>query len=705
MIKPLKITLIVIAILLTLFIGISFFVKSYLTDERVRTLISGVAEKSLGRKVLLGEIKISLFRGIVVSDFEIKEKDSEAPFFRAKDFILRYQLLPLLSKRLVIDELSIIGPEIHLKKNPDGSFNFSDLGKSSATAGEKKTDDTPSALPLTPNIKTIAVKNAKIDYTDPSGKLRTAGALINAELGITGLSAKVFSSEGSLDVTLTEVLLKDRKQPLIDLKTDIRFKVGLDMDAKRVILHSIDVDVMNIPLNVQGTAEYTPEPSLALDVKVPDLDLLKVRDMLSKLLPQGMILDGSISLLLNLIKKPVEKSPISFDGELKMTRVSLTHRGMHPVLDGTVKLTPDSISFDGLRLLAGSSSAGISGSVRNYQKYPDVTMKINSKSLDLDELFLPLPAGGNSQQSVRTGSDQKEPEGMNLKIRVNASLDIDRTSYRGIAITNFRSRYELKDNIFRILNLSGNTLRGGFAFKATVDLSKKGTQYDMNSELNGIKLEEAVNAFAPKAKDKIFGGLSGKAEISGSGTLPDNVKRNLKGKGTFTIRDGVIKNAEVSTGLLAILGLQELHEIPIQKAEGNFTLSDGLMNLASVISSKDIIIDEKGLIGLDEKIDLGILVKVSERLTPRLLSQSALSGFLTEEKGWTNIPLRLGGTITKPSYSIDTRAIGRKTKETIQKKIGEELFKSLSKDKEKTSGTEKEKAASPEELIKGLFGK
>jgi AsmA protein len=120
--------------------------ESYLTDERVRALVSGAAEKSINRKVSFGEIKISLFKGIVVKDFVIMEKDSEASFIKTKDFILKYQLLPLLAKRLVIDELSIVDPEILIKKNPEGSYNFSDVAKSGEIPKEGKPEGT-AALP------------------------------------------------------------------------------------------------------------------------------------------------------------------------------------------------------------------------------------------------------------------------------------------------------------------------------------------------------------------------------------------------------------------------------------------------------------------------------------------------------------------------------------------------------------------------------
>jgi hypothetical protein len=91
--KLLKITAVVMVTLAVLALALSLFIKSYLTNERLRALVTETAEKSINRKVMLGAIDFSLFRGIVVKDFEIREKDSEAVFLKTKEFVLNYQLI------------------------------------------------------------------------------------------------------------------------------------------------------------------------------------------------------------------------------------------------------------------------------------------------------------------------------------------------------------------------------------------------------------------------------------------------------------------------------------------------------------------------------------------------------------------------------------------------------------------------------------
>jgi hypothetical protein len=67
------------------------------------------------------------------------------------------------------------------------------------------------------------------------------------------------------------------------------------MASKKITVHSVDADVMNIPLTMQGNIGYAGEPGLSLDMNVKDLNLANIRDFSAQFLPEGMTLDGNIS--------------------------------------------------------------------------------------------------------------------------------------------------------------------------------------------------------------------------------------------------------------------------------------------------------------------------------------------------------------------------------------------------------------------------
>jgi uncharacterized protein involved in outer membrane biogenesis len=694
--KPVKIVIVVIAAVLVLAAGLALLAKSYLSEDRMRALIIQTAEKSLNRRVTLGRLDISLFRGIVARDFEIYDKDPKEVFLRTDEFVLRFQFLPLLSRNLVIDKLGIANARVNIQTKADGTYNFTDMVKPGKVEEQEK--EKTAGLPVNLNVKNIAIKNMKISYTDPDGKLAKADAVVNAEMEITGTSGTSFSSEGTIKGVVTQAVLPERNKTLKDINAEIKYKAALDMEAKQAALNALDIVLINIPVHIKGSVNYAAETAYSLGINVPEYNLAQFRkDILAMFLPAGTVLGGNVSAQLNLNKKPGKDIPPAFNGTVRLARTSIAAQAMNFVLDGLVKLQPEIISLEGLRLIAGQNAADITGSVRDYMKYPDINIKISSRSIALDDLILIAPAAPTTEA-------KREPEPMNLKMHAVSQLDIDSTRYKGIAITNFRFRCELKDNVLKILYLNGNTLGGSLALKGTVDLGRRGYRYSMAPALAAVKLEEVTKAFAPKAADKLFGSLSGKADISGAGTVPENVKRNLKGKGEFAINNGSLRNSELSARLLAILGLQDLREIPLEKANGRFTIANGTVNLTTLISSTDLAMDQKGTIGMDEKLDLGVLVKVSDRLSPRVVSQSPIARFLSGEKGWTTVPLRVGGTISNPSYGVDTKAVGSKIREDVQKKLGEELQKFLPKGQpQQQPGTEQTRP-SGRDLLKGIFG-
>ncbi|MDD5233081.1 MAG: AsmA-like C-terminal region-containing protein [Syntrophales bacterium] len=694
--KSLKIAIIAAAVLLAAFASLYLFLRSYLTDERVRAIVSELAEKSLNRKVLLGEADLSLFRGIVVRGIEIKEKDGETAFVKAKEFNLMYRFLPLLSGRLVIGRLGLLEPEVYLKKNPDGSFNFSDIGVS----GEERKKEA-AGLPFSLDIKKLSIEKARISYADPKGNPKKAELLLNADLGIGAVSDRTLSSQGSFSLTIVEAVFQGTAGLVRDVRADVRYKTDLDLERERITLHSVDAEIMKIPLQLQGSIDYAAGPAYSLDLEVQNADLSNIRnELISAFLPGAGNTGGKATVMLRAERKPGKESPVLYKGDVKLNRVSFAYKGIRPVMDGSLKLAPEVITIERIRLIAGDSSADITGSVKNYGAYPDADIDVRSESLPLDQLIVPA-APVSKPQTPGT-----EPEPMNLKMRVSASLDIRQTQYKGIPIKNLKSRLELKENVLRIVSLTGNTLSGSFTLSGAANLARRGTAYNMAADLKGVRIEELVDAFAPpRARGKLLGILSGNAELSGAGTLPANVKRNLKGKGSFAVRNGSLRNAELSSGLLALLGLQDLREIPIQTAEGRFTVSGGIVNLRSLVESRDLGLEQTGTIGLDEKLDLGILVKVSERLAPKLVSQSAVARFLSSEKGWTSVPLRVRGTISDPSYSVDVRAAGRKAGEGVRKKLQEELLRRLPGAPEKAPDKDQKGIPAPGDVLKELFGK
>jgi uncharacterized protein involved in outer membrane biogenesis len=152
-------------------VGLSLFVHFYLTEDRIKALVIPRAEKALGRTVQIGGVDVGLFSGITVKDFTVKETDGHTDFISTKEFVLRYDLLPLLQKKIIVSKIHLDAPYVRVLRNKDGFFNFETLAVlAEAEPGKQKSGDTgkpaSAALPLAITVNEVTVDNAQFVVRD-----------------------------------------------------------------------------------------------------------------------------------------------------------------------------------------------------------------------------------------------------------------------------------------------------------------------------------------------------------------------------------------------------------------------------------------------------------------------------------------------------------------------------------------------------------
>ncbi len=203
--KLAKIITIIIVVLVVVIAGLIAVVHFYLTEERVKALVIPQAEAALGRDVAIGSIKIGLFSGITIRDFQIQEADGEKIFVSTKAFILSYDLLPLLQKKLIISEIRFDEPTVEIIRNKNGDFNFSSLAILSpepqkAKETRQKSKPAAAAMPLALTINQIKINNARIKIRDQLGEIPAVDATANAGLNVSlGRTMQDLQYNGSFD--------------------------------------------------------------------------------------------------------------------------------------------------------------------------------------------------------------------------------------------------------------------------------------------------------------------------------------------------------------------------------------------------------------------------------------------------------------------------------------------------------------------------
>lgn len=139
--------LIIIALVLPLFINANTFKPTLESD----------LSTALGRKVEIGNIRLSIFSGgVTVDSFSVADDPafSSSPFLTAKQLTAGVNLFPLIfSKRLEVTSFTIADPQVTLLRAPSGRWNYSSLGQtassskppSRASAGQPPATESPSS--------------------------------------------------------------------------------------------------------------------------------------------------------------------------------------------------------------------------------------------------------------------------------------------------------------------------------------------------------------------------------------------------------------------------------------------------------------------------------------------------------------------------------------------------------------------------------
>lgn len=273
---------ILIALVVLTIGGLSLFIRFYLTDERVRALILPPAEQALGRTVTIGAISVGLFSGITINDFAVKEADGKTDFVSAKAFVLRYNLLPLLQKKVELNEIRLEKPTIAVSRNAAGVFNFESLAVLKKDAAPPKptpsSPATPAAgLPVAILVDQIKISEAAFSLRDATGELPTVDARADLAMKVSlGQDLSSLRYKGDLDL--------DGKAAHGDMKPALKGRISFD---EKDLALAMDLLIGEEKARLTGKAEgYGGEPKVTVDVTSDQLNVDKLLAMAASM-PKG----------------------------------------------------------------------------------------------------------------------------------------------------------------------------------------------------------------------------------------------------------------------------------------------------------------------------------------------------------------------------------------------------------------------------------
>jgi AsmA protein len=191
-----KIAIVIGIIVVVLVAAVGIFVATFNPND-YRGTVQTKLEEQLGRKVTLGNMELGLFPlrfrvyNLAIAD---DPKFSNRAFVQTQELSVSVKFLPLLSKSVQIDSLTLERPSIEMIKNAQGIWNFATIGQKStaaapsAPAGAKAPVATPSAASSPSSqqqfsLGELAINDGVVAITDlQDRKPRTVYDHINLKL-------------------------------------------------------------------------------------------------------------------------------------------------------------------------------------------------------------------------------------------------------------------------------------------------------------------------------------------------------------------------------------------------------------------------------------------------------------------------------------------------------------------------------------------
>ena len=252
----------VVVLLLICLLGLTLFVKSYLTSEKLKAIIIPKLEAATKRSVSIGDIDVSIFKGVVVKEISIRELTGNGNLISAKELILNYRLLPLLRRQLIIDKLELDSPHISIEREKDSTYNFSDI-----TA--KKAQEQPKAkepIPFAVVADSIRIRDATLSFRDLQRRLPDVAA------DIPDITLKTAVGRIPGEITLTgHISIRSGKAVLNGIPADTSGSVDI---TDRDIVIALTTMLLNDSVKTSGSViNYRSAPDARINIYAKQLDL------------------------------------------------------------------------------------------------------------------------------------------------------------------------------------------------------------------------------------------------------------------------------------------------------------------------------------------------------------------------------------------------------------------------------------------------
>lgn len=715
-----KIIYIVLGLALAALVAIVALV-SLIDPNQFKPQLAEQVKKNTGRELVMeGDIGWRFWPSLGLSLEKVALRNpagfAEPDLVRVEKGDASVALLPLLSHRLEIGEVTLSGAHLFIQTKADGSSNLTDLvkEKEQAPAGGEASAPPNSASESQPwqiQLQGVVLEQASAlvqdDRSGVSSRLErldlSLGQLILGEWVPVTLAAKGARGELAFDIKGQGEIKLARDAHDSELK-NLSLSGSLQDPRQRLDDFSLKADRLalgewsSLTLSLNGAQGEVVKPTLA------------------------GTLDGTLKARLDKGLQLVEVSDAVLAA--KLSGDTLPRSPLSLKLAGFARAELDKQQVTLTNLVMGADDALLSGNgVIKLGAVPGVEFDLKGDKMDLDGWLgkqgaaktvvssaAPatasageLGAAAKSAPSAQTLSTA-EPDLSALKLMDLAGrVQLGGLKVKGLDLSAVDLQLALSGGQLNLKQFSAGVAGGQVSASGVLDARQQPASYQVHKRIQGVDIRTLLQTLAQN--DRLEGKGDLDIQVQGRGLSEQALRSQMQGTVSLKLSDGALHGinlAEMIREARATLtgkGAEQVKEVrktDFSDLSARFQIANGIASSNDIqLAAPALRVKGQGQTALvPESLDFLFLTSVVE-------SSKGQGGKTVDELNDITIPVRIGGHWQAPSYKLDVKALlsNNKVLEEKARKEAERGLKKLLGDKANDEGIK----GAADQLLKGLF--
>lgn len=720
-----KRVLLIVSGIAALLIIAAFSVPFFIPKSVYKNQIENAATNALQRDVTLaGDVKISVFPRISASVEQVSVANPDG--FATPNMIeagaLRGSVkwMPLLSRRVDVQEIAFVDADVFLQRKADGNTNWEFASSKEASPPPEGTNGSFDA-----GIESAILKNASLTFQDDQSGETYKLSELDLEASLRGMDQPLSATASgrfqeqafTIDVWLDapEALTRnlpaqarlDLASDLANIKYDGSVQLG-DAPSLNGTFETVVADLaaltqqfeLDVPArSALGRLQVAGKASGALDSpSLTELKLTHDSDLLSASYEGSVSLNGdgtvagTLSIASDRMRDLLSAAAIELapGDTLQTFAVSGTANGTFK----SVMVNNLNLSLDALR---GTGQAGIDVSATT----PRIIGDLSVPALDLTP-FMGEPDPEKTNQGIQPWSDETlELSGLK-SVNANLSLEVGSLTIGDVELTDAVMDVDLTDGLLTADLSQFKAFSGLWLGKLTVDARPATPKVGFDMQGQNVAVANLLGTLA--GFDSLTGTGQFKVSAQSSGTSIDAIMQAIDGEVSTSLSDGVVKGLNVAALVrsasslkqaIATGSIQELNfgEALSQNAETDFSSFNTVLKVNDGVANVDVMKLLSPILGVDGTGQINLAGQSMDLRLATSVDKSAQGQGSVVQLNGIPVPIRISGAWTNPKVTPDLSGVSSALKAELGSRVLEELGVSNS------AGS-----GSTEDVIGGLLG-